>query len=125
MYSREKIAELFDNYSVDKDTYFNKKAPAGAKVSAFDIDGTLTYETEGFNPVAYATRTPKQSTVNLLKVHYEEGREIVLFTSRKPLDVEVTCRFIEHQIPFHSIVFNKLQYDVFYDDKAISGDSFV
>ena len=126
LYSREKIAELFDNYSVDKDTYFNKKAPAGAKVSAFDIDGTLTYETEGFNPVAYATRTPKKSMVNLLKTHYEEGREIVLFTSRKPLDVEVTCEWlIEHQIPFHSIVFNKLQYDVFYDDKAISGDSFV
>jgi len=127
-YSHRKIAQTFLNYSMKGNTYTNEeyvKSCKDEKVLAFDIDGTLTEEVEGFNPEAYLERTPVKKMIKEVRQFYKGGNKIILFTSRKCVDVEVTCRWLDlWEVPYHEIIFEKPHYDLFIDDKAKSATDF-
>jgi hypothetical protein len=86
------------------------------RIIAFDFDGTLTkagsYETGKIEP--------NFPVIKRLREYYSEYLFIVIFTARPQDDFGIVSMFLkEWNIPYDSIVFNKIRYDVLYDDKAI------
>lgn len=85
-----------------------------------DIDGTLTVESEGWGEKAYSTRTPKLSVIRMVN-DLAKKEHITIFTARYEEDREVTVRWLKkHGIQYHALVFNKPQYDLLIDDKALN-----
>jgi GTP cyclohydrolase I len=84
---------------------------------AVDIDGILTKETEGWD---YANRTPRLVNVNQVNVLFEQGHTIILYTARFEVDRQVTVSWLhQHGIKYHDLIMDKLQYDLFIDDRAL------
>lgn len=84
-----------------------------------DIDGTLTNETAGFNPVTYSKRTLNEEMKRKVKQNYIAGNKITLFTARHAEDLFFTIKWLEHhEIPYHEIIFHKPHYFVLIDDKT-------
>lgn len=82
---------------------------------ACDIDGVLTFETNGHN---YAKRTP-----NLPAIHYVQelmkDNKVFFFTSRFSKDRKVTERWLaKYGIKNCKIIFNKPRYDIIVDDRC-------
>jgi len=87
------------------------------KIYSVDIDGVLTIETEGHD---YANRTPNVENINKINALYRAGHTINLWTSRFPVDREVTEAWLEkHKVNYNSLSLGKHQYDFLIDDKAI------
>lgn len=85
---------------------------------AVDIDGILTFETEGHD---YKNRTPNPTTIRMVNQLFEVGFNIILYTSRMKQDQHVTEEWLkQHGVRYHTLVLQKLQYDILLDDKAVS-----
>lgn len=90
-----------------------------------DIDGTMTMECEGFGEKIYRSRTPRQDIIDAVNKLYDDGKFIVVWTSRFEEDRKVTMRWLkENRIKYHKLVMDKPQYDLLIDDKAISPKNF-
>ena len=87
-------------------------------IVACDIDGILTNETNGHD---YENRTPRLENIEKLNKLYYDGNYIYLFTSRFSIDENVTIKWLlKYNVKYHKIIFDKPQYDLFIDDKAIT-----
>ena len=88
---------------------------------AFDIDGTLTVETNGFGNFIYSRRTPNLTMIDNVNKLYNKGHMIILWTSRFEEDRKVTEEWLKkHNIKYHKLVMDKMYYDYLIDDKAIT-----
>lgn len=86
---------------------------------AVDIDGILTFETEGFGDEAYKNRTPNMKNISIVNNLHQEGHRILLFTARHEEDREVTIDWLtKHDITYDELIMGKPHYDVFVDDRA-------
>lgn len=86
-------------------------------VYCFDIDGTLTEETEGHD---YRNRTPDVSAIEIVRTMKKNGNKIVLFTSRYAQDRHETERWLKvNNVPYDSLIFGKPYYDFYVDDKNV------
>jgi uncharacterized HAD superfamily protein len=95
------------------------------KTYVFDIDGTLTLESEGFGYETYRCRTPKDETIKMVQDLMKEGNTIILYTSRWESDREVTEEWLKKNfVPYDQLIFGKIQYDYWIDDKAINEQVF-
>ena len=86
------------------------------RIIAFDFDGTLT------KPGTYETGLiePNESVIARLKQYYQQYLFIVIFTARPQEDYELVSTWLKtNGVPYDSLVFNKIRYDLLYDDKAI------
>lgn len=94
---------------------YNKKRCK--KVYVFDIDGTITNETDGWD---YVNRTPKNHVIELIQKLYKTAY-IILWTSRLSIDEKVTRAWLrKHNVPYHELKFDKMFFDLYICDKAIS-----
>ncbi len=85
---------------------------------AVDIDGVLTLETEGHD---YKNRTPNPVTIRMINQLFDVGFNIILYTSRMKRDQFVTEEWLKtYGVKYHTLVLQKLQYDILLDDKAVS-----
>jgi hypothetical protein len=85
------------------------------KTYSVDIDGVLTIETEGHD---YVNRTPNLENISKINSLHRAGHIINLWTSRFPVDREVTEAWLEKfGVKFHSLYLGKQQYDYIIDDK--------
>lgn len=102
---------------MDKKSLYAKKRDK--LVYCFDIDGTITVETEGWD---YAVRTPKRDMIHHINKLYIGGQhEIVLWTSRLEIDETVTREWLmKHGVLFHELVFGKPFFDKYICDKAVN-----
>jgi len=93
-----------------------------------DIDGTLSYETEGFN---YAKRTPNLEAIDALRQIKAEGKEIILYSSRGFYslqenkiedfnnDYDITKKWLaENNVPYDDLKIGKPDYFHQWDDKS-------
>lgn len=87
------------------------------KVYYFDIDGTITNETEGWD---YKERTPRENIIKIINELYDSGKyHIVLWTSRRPCDKIVTEQWMkENGVKYHKIKFDKPFFDLYICDKV-------
>lgn len=86
------------------------------RIIAFDFDGTIT------KPGSYDSNIIEANppVIEKLKSYYEDYLFIVIFTARPQSDHSMVSTWLkEHDVPYDSIVFNKIRYDVLFDDKAI------
>lgn len=88
---------------------------------AVDLDGILTIETEGFGDAIYAERSPNLKNIEAVNQLYDNGHVVIIFTSRFSIDRFVTINWLQkYNVKYHSIIFNKLQYDAIIDDKSFN-----
>lgn len=89
-------------------------------IYCFDLDGTITIETEGFGDYEYTNRTPNSTLINIVRKLYSDGHCIIIHTARFLEDEKVTLTWLEkHKIPFHKLILGKPQADYYIDDKNI------
>ena len=101
-----------------KETMTLSKQPL---IIAVDIDGVLTFETKEWGEEAYRSRTPRPKNIKRVKRLHDQGHKIILFTARHEEDKDVTLEWLsEHKVVYDEIIFNKLHYDFFVDDRALS-----
>jgi uncharacterized HAD superfamily protein len=106
-----------ENY-MDRNKLYKKKREK--KVVYFDIDGTLTNETEGWD---YERRTPRLDVIERLREMYADKWYIVLWTARLNRDREVTKYWLEiHGIPYHELIMGKPYWDMYICDKSYNVD---
>lgn len=89
---------------------------AGFHVVAVDIDGTLTHETA---TIDYENRTPNIEAVDACWKLYNQPKTLLIFyTSRLESDRNVTVKWLyDNGINwYHSLIMNKLPYNILYDD---------
>lgn len=90
-------------------------------IFAFDIDGVLTIETEGFGELVYSSRTPNLENISIVNCLFSKGHQITLFTSRYSEDLVVTTNWLKkYNVNYHSLLFDKPKYDLLIDDKCIN-----
>lgn len=83
---------------------------------AYDIDGVLTNEISGHD---YKNRTGRNEYIERCNRDFNEGKLVVLFTSRMFSDREVTELWLkEVHVQYHSLITGKLPYLSLYDDRA-------
>jgi len=86
-------------------------------IIAIDIDGILTNEIEGHD---YKNRTPNLLNIKKINKYFGEGHKIILFTSRYSIDKKITIEWLQKfNVLYNKIIFNKIKYDLFIDDKAL------
>ena len=92
----------------------------------FDIDGTLTIETDGFGDDVYSRRTPRIDMIEKLKELYRADNFIILYSARPQADYKVTVRWLEiYNIPYHELVLGKPEAGQYIDDKSITPNEFL
>jgi len=83
----------------------------------FDIDGTITHETAGWD---YANRTPRIDVIDKMYQIAVTGT-IVLWTARLDCDREVTVQWLKkHNVPYAYIIMEKPFWDVYICDKSFN-----
>ena len=83
-----------------------------------DIDGTLTNETKGWD---YDKRTPHETNLAHLRHAYDNGNWIVLWSSRRSVDRQVTLQWLEkNNVPYHALILDKIPYAVMVDDLSVN-----
>ena len=107
---------------MDRQKLYGKKRDKTLYV--FDIDGTLTHETEGWN---YLKRTPRFATIFKMKVLREkENCSIMLWTARHECDRSVTEEWLhKYEVPYDGLVMGKPYWDLYICDKAINIESWL
>jgi hypothetical protein len=100
---------------MEKEILYNKKR--NKLVYIFDIDGTITNETEGWD---YENRTPKMDTIKWIQRLFSTGKyDIILWTSRLTIDDQVTREWLKrYQVPYTELIFGKPFFDLYICDKA-------
>lgn len=86
----------------------------------FDIDGTITNETEGWD---YAARTPNLRVIEEMhKLH--KSSTIILWTSRIGIDRGVTIEWLnKHKVPYDDLIMDKPFWDMYVCDKSMNVNS--
>jgi len=102
---------------MDRTKLYNKTRDK--KVYYFDIDGTITVETEGW---LYLKRTPRWEVINKINALYDSGEvHIVFWTSRMPIDRRTTEYWFRiNGVKYHELIFGKPFFDLYICDKAIN-----
>lgn len=101
---------------IDRKELYNKKRES--LIHYFDIDGTITVETEGWD---YANRTPRLEVIDKIRVLYNSGVSIVFWTARMKIDRAVTLVWLaQHDVPFDLLVTDKPYWDVYICDKSFN-----
>jgi len=87
------------------------------KVLYFDIDGTITKETEGWD---YINRTPDLEVIDILNTMFFGGLvEITLWTARLEIDREVTKEWLsKHNVNYHNLVLGKPFFHLYVCDRV-------
>lgn len=95
---------------------------------AIDIDGILTREDKVKDwwktlPIEaarlYAECEPNEENIELVRSLYEANNEISLYTSRDRAFKDITRVWMQKMgVPYHEIMFNKMHYDILFDDRA-------
>ncbi len=85
----------------------------------FDLDGTLTVETEGYGTDVYKSRTPVSGRIDIINGLYDSGHKITIYTARHEVDREVTEKWLSvNLISYHELIMEKPKFDILIDDKA-------
>ena len=86
----------------------------------FDVDDTLVQATVFDPTVPDNAQTPIGDVANQLRRIRDQGFEVVLFTSRSQSTEHSTrLQLRDAGIEFDDIIFNKPQFDLFVDNKAL------
>lgn len=97
-------------------------------IIAVDIDGTICDEIDftkvdksNFDWVSYyKTRKSIPDAVERIKEWYESGHHIIILTSRKESDSEVTIEWLKRNgIKYHEIIFDKVRADLYIDNNSL------
>lgn len=89
-------------------------------VVAFDFDGTIT-ALDGSITGECSPPTPNMAMIARMKEHHAEYDFIVVFSARPECDREyIAEKLKEWGAPYDAMVLNKLRYDLFYEDRAVS-----
>lgn len=106
---------------MNRDELYNKQRDKF--VFFFDIDGTITKETEGWD---YQNRTPEFEVIAKVNDMFLSGvYEIVYWSSRLEIDREVTEKwFIQNNVMYHKLILGKPFFDMYICDKAVNVQSF-
>lgn len=85
----------------------------------FDIDGTITNETDGWD---YENRTPRIDVIKKMwEIVTNERNQIVLWTSRLEIDRPVTVKWLKkYSVPYIILRMEKHQWDLYICDKSIN-----
>ena len=79
-----------------------------------DIDGILTNETKGWD---FANRTPNLKNIARVRLLYEQGNWIVLWSSRRSIDRNVTNNWLnKFNVPRHALLLDKPPFAISVDD---------
>jgi len=87
------------------------------KTIVCDIDGVLcqngSYED-------YENAIPVEHNIEILnKLYRDKNQQIIIYTSRKTIDKNVTRRWLKkYHVKYHELLFNKPKADLYVDDKA-------
>ena len=86
----------------------------------FDIDGTVCSTNCDYNDAV-----PYDQVITKINQLYDDGHEIIMFTSRGYKSGKDWYDFTKRQIDnwgikYHKLILGKPQFDVFVDDKAIN-----
>jgi len=86
------------------------------KTICVDLDGVLTYETEGHD---YLNRTPNMPMIHKIRHCYHDGSRIILYSARLKRDRKITIDWLtKNNVPYHELILGKPLADVYIDDKA-------
>lgn len=99
----------------------NKKINDKIRIYVFDIDDTICHTIDG----DYNKCIPKEDVVREINFLYDNGNEIILYTSRGTLSGtdwrDLTLKQLDSWgVKYSKLLFGKLNYDVWIDDKAIN-----
>jgi len=102
---------------MDRGKLYN--TPRDKQVYFFDIDGTITVETEGWD---YLKRTPRLEVIDKINTLYDSGVvHVVFWTSRLSIDRKATEFWMDvHAVKYHELKFGKPFFDLYICDKAIN-----
>jgi hypothetical protein len=101
---------------IDREELYGKKRKF--PVYYFDIDGTITNETEGWD---YARRTPRLDVINKMNTLFCSGCKIILWTARLEIDRAVTVSWLRgHNVLHDQLMMSKPFWDLYICDKAIN-----
>ena len=93
------------------------------KVFIFDIDGTLTVETQGYGPEVYAQRTPRFDMISHVNKLYEKGNEVIIWTSRHEQDIVDTIMWLKrYGVKYTELRLEKPHYHRMVCDRTIHPD---
>jgi len=105
----------------DREKLYNKIRTS--RLYYFDIDGTITHETEGWE---YEKRTPRIDVIDKMWVLIHKGARIVLWTARLEIDRVVTEKWLkEHNVPYSSLLMGKPFWDLYVCDKSVNIEQWV
>ena len=105
------------------------------KILAFDLDDTLAERGEDLtdNPDKYLECKPIDQNIQILNKYKALGHKIIIYTSRGMTYFQGNVALIERYIRpltedqlkqwgvmYDELIFGKLHYDVFIDDKALN-----
>ncbi len=86
---------------------------------AVDIDGVLTLDIVHYTKFDKAK--PDELVIDCVNEMYCDGHRIILHTSRREEDREITERWLKkHGVNYHKIVFDKPLADYYIDNKAVN-----
>jgi uncharacterized HAD superfamily protein len=109
-----------------EESLYYKLLKSSPKTLAFDIDGTITREIEGYTRKIYLNRTPRKKVINRIRKLHEAGHFIVLFTARYEEDEKITRSWLKKwNVPFHLLVFGKPMFHYLIDDRVENVREFV
>lgn len=92
------------------------------KVYFFDIDGTVTNETEGWD---YKNRTPRLDVIEKIRELHSVAT-IVFWTARHSIDKEVTVEWLrDYNIPYHDLIMDKPFWDEYICDKSYNVEEWI
>lgn len=94
-------------------------------IYVIDIDGTICTQTNNVNNRNYDKAIPLIERINKVNKLYEEGNQIIYFTSRGSGSGIDWKEFTEKQlmnwkVKYHKLIFGKPSGDIFIDDKSIN-----
>lgn len=89
-------------------------------IYGFDIDGTICSTDCDYNDAK-----PYEEVIAKINNLYNQGHEIILFTSRGYKSGKDWFDFTKNQVnswgvSYHKLIMGKPQFDIFVDDKAIN-----
>lgn len=99
----------------------NYKDNKSRRVYGIDVDGTLTFPTDG-----YALTKPNIDMIKAVRDLYFQGHIIIIWTARCWDDAPELISFLEkNSIPYHGIKMGKGGCDIYVDDKMMSIPDFI
>lgn len=95
------------------------------KIYVFDIDNTICTETKG----KYKRALPLINRIQKINKLYDEEHTIILFTARGGSTGIDWSKLTKEQlkrwgVKYHQLIFGKLNYDKWIDDKAENANDF-